>query len=127
MGLTEENRRLAASIFAQMTPGGMIGGYCEDGFPLYFANHEMVKLLGYETYDEFAEAIRYKVANTIHPDDRSRVLQDLGAEYYAGMEYTTTYRMPKKDGSWFWTLDKGRVIQAEEREACDRQRLYGHL
>lgn len=114
MGLTEENRRLAASIFAQMTPGGMIGGYCEDGFPLYFANHEMVKLLGYETYDEFAEAIRYKVANTIHPDDRSRVLQDLGAEYYAGMEYTTTYRMPKKDGSWFWTLDKGRVIQAED-------------
>lgn len=32
MKLTEENRRTAASIFAQMSPGGMIGGYCEDGF-----------------------------------------------------------------------------------------------
>lgn len=114
MCLTEENQRMAASIFAQMTPGGMIGGYCEEEFPLYFANHEMVKLLGYETYGEFAEGIHYKVANTIHPGDRDRVAQDLGTDYYAGMEYTTTYRMPKKDGSWFWTLDKGRVIQTED-------------
>ena len=22
--------------------------------------------------------------------------------------------MPKKDGTWFWTLDKGRVIEAED-------------
>ena len=64
MTLTEENRRAAAAIFAQMTPGGMIGGYCEEGFPLYFANHEMVKLLGYETFEELSEAIRGKVVNT---------------------------------------------------------------
>lgn len=114
MRLAEENRRTAASIFAQMTPGGMIGGYCEAGFPLYFANHEMVKLLGYGSYDEFAHGIRYQVENTIHPDDRDRVAQDIGPEYYAGMEYTTTYRILKKDGSWFWSLDKGRVIQAED-------------
>lgn len=114
MRLTEENRRIVASIFAQMTPGGMIGGYCEDGFPLYFANHEMIKLLGYNSYEEFAAAIDYKVENTIHPDDRERVANDLGAHYYAGMEYTTTYRMPKKDGNWFWSLDKGRVICAED-------------
>lgn len=114
MRLTEENRRTAASIFAQMTPGGMIGGYCEPGFPLYFANYEMVKLLGYETYDELAGGIQYKVENTIHPDDRDRVMKDMGLKYYPGLEYTTTYRMPKKDGSWFWSLDKGRVIQAED-------------
>lgn len=114
MRLTEENQRVAASIFAQMTPGGMIGGYCEAGYPLYFANYEMVKLLGYETYDEFAEQIQYKVENTIHPDDRDRVAQDIGMEYRSGMEYTTTYRILKKDGSWFWSLDKGRVIQAED-------------
>lgn len=114
MQLAEDNRRVAASIFAQMTPGGMIGGYCEDGFPLYFANHEMVRLLGYETFDELAEAIDYQVVNTIHPDDRMRVGKDIGPEYYAGLEYTTTYRMPKKDGTWFWTLDKGRVIEAED-------------
>ena len=95
MTLTEENRRAAAAIFAQMTPGGMIGGYCEEGFPLYFANHEMVKLLGYETFEELSEAIRGKVVNTIHPDDRQRVAADIGPRYYTGLEYTTTYRMPK--------------------------------
>lgn len=114
MKLTEENRRMAASIFAQMSPGGMIGGYCEEGFPLYFANNEMVKLLGYETYEEFAEAIQYRVLNTIHPDDRATVEKDIGPSYYQGLEYTTTYRMPKKDGSWFWTLDKGKVVETED-------------
>lgn len=114
MKLTEENRRTAASIFAQMSPGGMIGGYCEDGFPLYFANHEMVRLLGYGSFEEFEQAIDGRVINTIHPDDREQVAKDIGPEYYAGLEYTTTYRMPKKDGSWFWSLDKGKVIEAED-------------
>ena len=114
MKLTEENRRVAACIFSQMTPGGMLGGYCEEGFPLYFANYEMVQLLGYSSYDEFAEAIDYKVVNTIHPDDLDRVSKDIGSEYYEGLEYTTMYRMPKRDGSWFWTLDKGRVVRAED-------------
>lgn len=114
MQLTEENRRAAAAIFVQMTPGGMIGGYCEDDFPLYFANYEMVKLLGYGSYDEFADAIDRKVINTIHPEDRVRVAKDIGPRYYAGLEYTTAYRMPKKDGTWFWTMDKGKVIEAED-------------
>lgn len=114
MQLAEENRRIAASIFAQMSPGGMIGGYCEEGFPLYFANREMVRLLGYDSYDEFAAAIGYRVQNTIHPDDLAAVIRDIGPHYYPGLEYTTTYRMPRKDGSWFWTLDKGRIIEAED-------------
>lgn len=114
MKLTEENRRAAATIAAQMSPGGMIGGYCEPGFPLYFANYEMVQLLGYDTYEELAEAIGQRVENTIHPDDRARVAADIGPEYYLGLEYVTSYRMPKKDGTWFWTLDKGRVIRAED-------------
>lgn len=114
MRLAEENRRAAAAIFAQITPGGMIGGYCEEGFPLYFANSEMVRLLGYDSYEELSEAIDGLVLNTIHPDDREQVQKDIGPEYYAGLEYTTTYRMPKKDGTWFWTLDKGRVVLAED-------------
>ena len=114
MKLTEENRRAAASIFAQMSPGGMIGGYCEDGFPLYFANNAIVSLMGFDSYEELEQAIQGKVINTIHPDDREAVARDIGPEYYPGLEYTTTYRMPKKDGSWFWTLDKGQVIRAED-------------
>ncbi len=69
--------------------------------------------MGYESYEELNAAIKGQVINTIHPDDRERVGHDIGA-YYPGAEYTTTYRMPKKDGSWFWTLDKGKIIRAED-------------
>ena len=114
MTLTEENRRAAAAIFAQMTPGGMIGGYCEEGFPLYFANHEMVKLLGYETLRSCRRQSgeRWSIPSILMTGQR--VAADIGPRYYTGLEYTTTYRMPKKDGTWFWTLDKGRVIEAED-------------
>ncbi len=112
--LTRENRGAAAAIFAQMVPGGMIGGYCEEGFPLYFANREMVRLLGYGSYAEFSAAIRGMVINTIHPDDRLRVAEDIGNMDEPGKEYSTTYRMMKRNGAWFWAMDKGRIIETNE-------------
>ena len=93
---------------------GLIGGYCEDEFPVYYANEEMARMLGYGAVEELVEAINGKVINTIHPDDREQVIKDIGGEYYEGLTYETTYRMPRKDGSWFWTVDKGKVIQTAE-------------
>ncbi len=93
---------------------GMIGGYCEDGFPLFFVNDQMLALLGYDSAEEFEQAIEGKVANTIHPDDMANVARDLGSSFYEGQVYKTVYRMPRKDGSWFWTVDKGRVIRADD-------------
>ena len=93
---------------------GLIGGYCENEFPVYYANEEMARMLGYDAVEEMVEAIDGKVINTIHPDDREQVIKDIGDEYYEGLTYETTYRMPRKDGSWFWTVDKGKVIQTED-------------
>ena len=93
---------------------GLIGGYCEDEFPVYYANEEMAQMLGYDAVEEMVLAIDGKVINTIHPDDREQVIKDIGGEYYEGLTYETTYRMPRKDGSWFWTVDKGKVIRTEE-------------
>ena len=93
---------------------GLIGGYCEDEFPVYYANEEMAQMLGYDAVEEMVSAIDGKVINTIHPDDREQVIKDIGGEYYEGLTYETTYRMPRKDGSWFWTVDKGKVIRTEE-------------
>lgn len=93
---------------------GLIGGYCENEFPVYYANEEMARMLGYDAVEEMVEAIDGKVINTIHPDDREQVIKDIGGEYYEGLIYETTYRMPRKDGSWFWTVDKGKVIQTDE-------------
>ncbi len=93
---------------------GLIGGYCEDEFPVCYANEEMARMLGYDAVEELIEAIDGKVINTIHPDDREQVIKDIGDEYYEGLTYETTYRMPRKDGSCFWTVDKGKVIQTED-------------
>ena len=93
---------------------GLIGGYCEDEFPFCYANEEMALMLGYDAVEEMVEAIDGKVINTIHPDDREQVIKDIGGEYYEGLTYETTYRMPRKDGSWFWTVDKGKVIRTED-------------
>ena len=71
-------------------------------------------MLGYVSYQEFETAIQCKVANTIYYKDLERVSRELGSSYHVGMEYTTTYRMPRKDGSLFWVLDKGRVVRAED-------------
>ncbi len=93
---------------------GLIGGYCEEEFPVYYANEEMARMLGYDTVEELVAAIDGKVIHTIHPDDREQVIKDIGGEYYEGLTYETTYRMPRKDGSWFWTVDKGKVIRTED-------------
>ena len=93
---------------------GMIGGYCEEGFPLYYVNEKMVELMGYNSIDDLKEGIDEKVVNTIHPDDLPQVTADLGDEYYPGMKYETTYRMPRKDGSWFWTVDRCQVVETED-------------
>ncbi len=91
----------------------LIGGYCEEGFPLFYVNDNMIKLLGYEDKEDFIAGIDGLVVNTIHPDDREQVAKDLGPSYYPGMVYETVYRMPRKDGTWFMTVDKGKVIETK--------------
>lgn len=93
---------------------GMIGGYCEEDFPLYYVNERMIEMLGYDSREDFEEGIHRKVVNTIHPDDLPQVTADLGDHYYVGMKYETTYRMPRKDGTWFWTVDRGEVIETAD-------------
>ena len=93
---------------------GMIGGFCEEGFPLYYVNDRMIQMLGYDSREDFEEGIQGKVVNTIHPDDLPQVNADLGDRYYVGMKYETTYRMPRKDGTWFWIIDRGEVVETAD-------------
>ena len=113
--LTAADEKLLAADFMQVdTKVGLIGGYCEPGFPIYYANEKMVAMLGYDSLEDLIRGIDGKVENTIHPDDMAQVAKDLGSQYYEGMTYETTYRMPRKDGSWFWTVDRGKVVRAKD-------------
>ncbi len=111
--LSEENDDISESIseLAINKNECLIGGYCEDHFPLYYVNDNMIKLLGYDDKEDFIKGIDGMVVNTIHPDDLEQVMKDLGNDYYPGMTYETVYRMPRKDGTWFTTVDNGKVIK----------------
>lgn len=111
---TNRESSIIGELFECSDSSGLIGGYCEEGFPLYYVNDTMVRMLGYDSRDEFTRAIGGLVANTIHPEDMPQVMRDLGTDYYEGMTYDTSYRMPKKDGSYFWTTDRGKVIRAAD-------------
>ena len=116
--LTNISNKTNESLILELSEGedvGTIGGYCEDGFPIYYANNKIAHMLGYEDVDDLISGIHGKVANTIHPDDMDRVVKELNnGEFYEGMTYKVTYRMPKKDGTSMWTVDKGKVIRAED-------------
>ncbi len=115
-GISEENVDITQYINelqADDEADCLIGGFCEEGFPLYYVNDNMIKLLGYDDKEDFVRGIDGMVSNTIHPDDLPQVVKELGDSYYEGQTYEVVYRMPKKDGSWFMTVDKGLVLKTE--------------
>ena len=109
--LTAENQQIAAQIFAQSTPNGLIGGYCEEGFPIFFANNEMIRMLGCDSYADLVQMIDGQVANAIQPDDFARISAEMGASFNEGEEYDMQYRMLRKDGIPLWITSRGRVVK----------------
>ncbi len=113
--IAEDNMDISEELASISVEDGdcVIGGYCEDGFPLFFVNDNMIKLLGYDDKADLIRGTDGMVANTIHPDDMPQVMKDLGDNYYPGMTCEAVYRMPKKDGTWFMTVGKGKVIKTK--------------
>lgn len=75
---------------------------------VYFSRY-WLESLGYDSAEP-----RRKVAfweDLIHPDDLSRVRQALD-DHFAGRTpvYECVNRLRRKDGSWRWNLDRGRVV-----------------
>lgn len=141
LGRPEMEVRLAGKamdLLGKSIPGGMLGGYLEPGFPLYYVNDRIPTYLGY-TYDEFVAAIDGKVINCVHPEDRAKVEAIVTADHCSGEDYEFQYRMMKKDGNYIWVnsigkrgkSDDGRAIcisvvrdisgEVEARESLKRQ------
>ena len=110
----EEQKSLFNEFVCQDKKAGIIGVYCEEGYPFYYADEEMTEMLGCENVEELRKMMDGKMSNIIHPDDLLQMQKDLGSHFYEGMTYESTYRMRRRDGSWFWTVDRGKVITAED-------------
>lgn len=95
-------------IVRQVIPGGVVGGYAEEGYPLYAANEQYLKMAGYQTYHEFEQDIQGKIINSIHPDDREYVKRVLQHQFEYQDQYEVQYRLKKKDGTYLWVHDIGK-------------------
>ncbi len=106
------------SLILELSEGqdvGTIGGYCEDGFPVYYANAKIAHMLGYTDVDDLLNGIQGMVVNIIHPEDMERVAKELNnGNFYEGMTYKITCRMSRKDGSSIWTVNNAKVVLAED-------------
>lgn len=112
--VVETANRQRQELLNDSLPGGMMGGYIEDGFPFYFVNRRMLEYLGYECEAEFLSDIDGLVSNCMHPDDRKMVENVIHEQLAAGEEYTVEYRMKKRDGSYIWVHDLGRRVKTED-------------
>ncbi|MDX2133083.1 MAG: PAS domain S-box protein [Planctomycetota bacterium] len=70
-------------------------------------------MLGYEP-GEWSSHVR-EWGKLVHPDDRESVARALG-DHLAGRvpEYRCEHRLRRKDGTWTWVLDVGRVTARDE-------------
>lgn len=100
-------------LLSRNIPGGMIGAYLEEDFPLYHINGRMLSYLGY-TYGEFVQITDGNVSSIIHPGDRDRVCGEMRKAFSEGVEYEGQYRVQKKEGSYFWVNAVGRKSISEE-------------
>lgn len=94
-------------------PGGMLGGYVEEGFPLYYINARLLQYLGYASQEEYEKATHGLALNGVYREDRERVQKDVEAQIRATGEYEVLHRMDKKDGSYLWVQNFGKIIETE--------------
>lgn len=103
-------------LLGKSIPGGIMGGYLEPDFPLYFINEQILSYLGF-TYEEFMEATDGYVINCMHPEDRERVELSVNEAFSKDCQYEVQYRMLKKDGSYIWVSDVGKKGMSEDGRA----------
>lgn len=116
--ISRETRHELMELIGQVMPGGIVGGYMEEGFPLYVANERLLEMAGYESYEDFNTDIQGLVINSIHPEDRTYVNNQMAEILTQGDQYEIEYRMKKKDGCYFWVHDIGRrTVAADGRDA----------
>lgn len=116
--LNKQSQQDLLDLVMEMMPGGIVGSYFEEGYPLYIVNDKYLTLSGYDSYDEFVKDIDGMISNSIHPEDLIFVENIATESLKNGRQYEVEYRLRKKDGSYIWVYDMGRKICLDDgREA----------
>ena len=115
--MSSESSARLMELVSKSIPGGIMGGYLEEGFPLYTINDRMLEILGY-TYEELIAVTDEKMMNIIYEEDQKRLEESITRQFLNGNEYEVEYRIVGKGGKLTWVNDIGKKIVTEDgREA----------
>lgn len=103
-----QDLRERMELLGQVMPGGILGGYLEEGFPLYVANQRFLDMVGCKNLRELEDEFQGLIINMIHPQDRKRVREELAGLRWPGDQYEIQHRLKRKDGSSLWVHNIGR-------------------
>ncbi len=80
-----------------------------------YTSPDRKKILHYQDNDDNDPGVS-PLQGIIHPDDQDRVMQVLN-DHLAGKtdEYRIEYRIKDRIGNWKWFLDRGRVVERDEK------------
>ena len=106
-----QDLRERMELLGQVMPGGILGGYLEEGFPLYVANQRFLDMVGCKNLRELEDEFQGLIINMIHPQDRKRVREELAGLRWPGDQYEIQHRLKRKDGSSLWVHNIGRRRQ----------------
>lgn len=108
--------QIVFDIMSKAMPGGIISGYAQEGFPLYFVNERYLTMLGYSSYEEYYEAADGLGITHIHPDDKDMVNRETMNSYSTDSQYAIEYRIRHKDGHYIYVYDIGKKMVTPDNQ-----------
>lgn len=106
----DKSVQTALDIICKAMPGGIVAGYATEGFPVCFVNDKYLELLGYSSYEEYAEDVQGMALYSIHPDDQAMVTEAINTCYDTNEQYGIEYRIRNKNGDYIHVYDIGKKI-----------------
>lgn len=96
-GLIEINQRKIVEMLQNNHAVGVVSGFYEEGYPLYFISHFMLSGLNYDSFEEFMENTGGNFIEAVFPDDRS-----FFEEGIKDGPREREYRILNKKGEYVW-------------------------
>ena len=84
--------------------------------PLVFISDAIERVTGYPSHDFLGAAPRHTFGDLVHPDDRVRVAEAIGAATREDRPYLVEYRLQHADGSTRWLWENGTGVRNEAGE-----------
>lgn len=110
-GMIDINQLKVVELLSSNVGVGLISGFYEDGFPIYFISRFAVNNLGY-TFEEFMEKTKGNFIEAVCPDDRTFIT----STSREGETGTREFRMINKQGDYVWVNEvRSELVSADHK------------